>query len=150
DYYVNRPTTGMPTQCAPNTGILYKATFNHGAAVGGNEFTELPVFDCVADFQVIYRRDTNNDGTIDNESDNLDGLTTAQQTREQVKEARVYILTHEGQMDRGYSFPNQTITIRDSNLGVVKDFDLLNRIGVDWRHYRWKVYSLAVKTRNLQ
>lgn len=148
DYYISRPA-GIPSSCAPNTGILYKATFNHGAAVGGNEFTEYPLLDCVADMQVIFYRDTDNDGTIDSFSNNLAGLT-AQQIREQVKEVRVYILTHEGQRDPGYTYPNATVEIRDPNFGLIKNFDLSATIGGNWQNYRWKVITLVVKPKNLQ
>ena len=47
--------------------------------------------------QVIYRRDTNADGTIDNTTDDITSLTAANQGSGQ--EVRVYILAHEGQMD---------------------------------------------------
>ena len=92
DYYIQRPAS-MPQACAPNTGVLYKATINQMQMGALNPD---PLIDCVADMQVIYRLDTNNDGTIDSTVNDISGLT-AQQIRDRVKEVRVYILSHEGQ-----------------------------------------------------
>lgn len=146
DYYVRRPAS-MPQACAPNTGILYKATVNQSNGALNPE----PLIDCVADMQVIYRLDTNNDGTIDSAVEDISGLT-AQQVREQLREIRVYILSHEGERDTAFRFQSQPanphlITVGEFGLGRV--FDLSSTIGTDWRHYRWKVSTLVVKPRNL-
>ena len=85
-----------------------------------------PLIDCVADMQVIYRLDTNNDGTIDSTVNDISGLT-AQQIRDRVKEVRVYILSHEGQSDRSFRYRNSTITIGEFGLG--RTFNLSSTIG---------------------
>lgn len=142
DYYIS--TSNVPTKCAPNTGVLGKAVVNQS---GGALTNFLPLLDCVADMQVIYRRDTDNDGTIDNTTNNITALT-AQQIREQVKEVRVYILAHEGQMDPSYSYPSSTITVGEFGLGST--FNLSSTIGPTYANYRWKVYTIVVKTVNLK
>jgi prepilin-type N-terminal cleavage/methylation domain-containing protein len=142
DYYIRRPTTNMPQRCAPNTGILYKATVNQSDGM----LHELPLLDCVADMQVVFRLDTDGDGTIDTESNNI-FFFTAQQIRQQVKEARVYILTHEGQRDVNYTYPNSTVTVGEFGLGHT--FNLATVIGTNWQNYRWKVYNIVVKLMNL-
>jgi hypothetical protein len=145
DYYIQRPAT-IPQACAPNTGILYKATINQGDGARNPE----PLIDCVADMQVIYRLDTNNDGTIDSTVNNISGLT-AQQVREQVKEVRVYILSHEGERDRSFRYRNSTIIVGEIFGGILfgRTFNLSSTIGADWANYRWKVSTLVVKPRNL-
>ena len=147
DYYIRIPTT-MPQRCANNTGILYKATVNQSNGL----LTELPLLDCVADMQAIYRRDTNDDGTIDNITDDISALT-ARQIRDQVKEVRVYILAHEGQYDRNYTYSNSTITIPtppDPGAGLGSIFDF-NTSGItNWQNYRWKLYTIVVKPNNLR
>jgi prepilin-type N-terminal cleavage/methylation domain-containing protein len=150
DYFIN--AANVPTHCAPNTGVLEKATVNQ--ADGGQTF--LPLVDCVADFQVVYRLDTNGDGAVDTITDanGLNGLT-AGQIRDQLKEIRVYVLSHEGNMDRNYVYPNQTVNVgEDTNNDGVLDrghvFNLATTIGGNWRNYRWKVYSLSVKMENLK
>jgi prepilin-type N-terminal cleavage/methylation domain-containing protein len=140
DYYIS--TSNVPQRCAPNTGVLEKATMDYN---GG--FNQWPLLDCVADMQVIYRIDTNNDGTIDNTTDDISALT-AQQIRDQVKEVRVYILAHEGQYDRNYTYPNSTITVGEFGLG--SNFNLATTIGTNWQNYRWKIYTLVVKPNNLR
>jgi prepilin-type N-terminal cleavage/methylation domain-containing protein len=141
DYYIQRPAS-IPQACAPNTGVLYKATINQGnGALNTN-----PLIDCVADMQVIYRLDTNNDGTIDSTLDSISGLT-AQQIREQLREVRVYILSHEGQRDSAFQYQSSTITVGEFGLGST--FNLSSIIGTGWQNYRWKVNTLVVKPRNL-
>ncbi len=131
DYYVKRPPTNMPSRCAPNTGILYKAvtknTMNAAACPdGGGCLTPYPILDCVADMQVVYLMDTNGDGAVDwcpagtpgcttcngdtttqnttaSPTDDISCLTAAE-IRQQVKEVRVYIVAQEGQRDANYDF----------------------------------------------
>jgi prepilin-type N-terminal cleavage/methylation domain-containing protein len=153
DYYIKTPTANMPKRCATDTGILYKATLNH--ADGG--FTELPLLDCVADMQVIYGLDNDGDGDFrpgvgsDGYSDDISALT-AQQIRSQVKQVRVYILTHEGQRDMGFNFNNfngacsHCVLVGEFGLG--HDFDLATI--TDYQHYRWKLYTLVVTPNNLR
>lgn len=143
DYSI-RPATDMPLRCAPGTGVLYKATVNHS----DGEFTYLPLLDCVADMQILFRRDINKDGSIDATTDDISNLS-AIQIREQVKEVIVYIIAQEGQKDINYNFPNETITV-GSEYGLARNFDLKTQIGPgEYKYYRWKVYKLIVKPNNL-
>jgi hypothetical protein len=137
DYYIRRPLTGMPSYCAPNTGILYKATVNHG----DGELTEMPILDCVADMQVVFYL-----GTGLSPSNDITALT-AKQIREQVKDVRVYILFHEGSMDRTYAHETSTVTVGEGGNGST--FNLATTIGTDWNRYRWRVITLAVKPKNI-
>ncbi len=154
DYYINN--ANVPTHCAPNTGVLVKATANQA----DNTFTIMPIVDCVADFQIVYYLDTNGDGGWDQRANanGLDGLSAAQ-IRDQVKSVRVYILTHEGGLDRSYTYATVPTTINvgevqadgatlEANAG--RAFTLSATIGGNWANYRWKVISLAVTPKNLQ
>lgn len=154
DYYILKfdgaGTDIVPTRCAPNTGVLRKAAVNQGAGTfaGGT----LPLLDCVADLQVVYRRDTNGDGTIDNTTDDISALT-AQQIREQVKEVRVYILAHEGQRDVNYTYPTNPVALPaapDPGFGSGSSFNFNTHGITNWQNYRWKVYTLVVKPNNLE
>jgi prepilin-type N-terminal cleavage/methylation domain-containing protein len=142
DYYVKRPAANMPSNCAPGTGILYKATVNQ---VDGG-LNEMPLLDCVADMQVIFGLDTTGSGVVGTRMNNITALTT-QQIREQVKEIRVYILIHEGEKDKYYRYQNSVITVGEFGLG--RNFNLSANIGTDWQNYRWKLYTLVVKPKNL-
>lgn len=166
DYYVANPGAGsMPIGCAPNTGILYKATVNH--ANGG--FFRLPLLNCVADMQVIYLLDMDDNGTGCTRSDangtnsdtapgcgpeTMNGtipttLGNAANLRSRLKEIRVYILAHEGQIDRSYTYQTPTITVGDTAaLGQL--FDLTTISATEGRNYRWKVYSLIIRPHNLR
>jgi hypothetical protein len=156
DYYIT--TTNVPSGCAPNTGVLRKAivTQTNGTFPAANL---LPILDCVADMQVIYRLDIDENGAIGTSS-NADGSTvsssegasvatvqatfnSAELIRKRLKEVRVYILTHEGQRDTGYTYPSTTITVGEFGLG--RDFDVSAQ-----RNYRWKVITLVVEPKNLQ
>ena len=137
DYYIRRPAAGMPSQCAPNTGILYKGTVNHA----NGAITELPILDCVADMQAVFYLDTDADGIIDTTLDSIAALT-AKNIRDQIKEIRVYILAHEGQRDPSYTYPLATIQVGPGGFG--RSFNLGTNL-----NYRWKVYTLVVRPNNL-
>jgi prepilin-type N-terminal cleavage/methylation domain-containing protein len=155
DYYVRTPTAAnsMPTRCATGTGILYKGIVSQNPLPGTTDTTsELPLLDCVADMQVYYRLDTNDDGVIDSEPNSIATLT-AQQIRDQVREVRVYILAHEGQRDRSYTFNNFTgacaTCIRVGQSAILgRDFNLATI--TDYLNYRWKVYTIVVQPKNLR
>jgi prepilin-type N-terminal cleavage/methylation domain-containing protein len=170
DYYIWRNSTStatdeVPDRCAPNTGVLIKAVIRQK---NGQRENPLPLLDCVADMQVVFGLDT--DATPDNVINcyvnNLaDSLATvdAENIRNRIKEVRVYILAHEGQIDRAFTFtppiPASSIRVGESSAvlpggsctGVTvlgRDFDLSGI--TNWQNYRWKVYTLVVKPNNLR
>lgn len=160
DYFILKDE--VPARCASGTGILEKATLSHEGMLSDSDYS--PLLDCVADFQVVYGVDITiptPDGIVDCYTNDLSAalITDAQNTRDRIKEVRVYVLAHEGQMDRDYRFGNSTVRVGDSSglprcdisgvdniLG--RDFDLT---GIpDWQNYRWKVYTLVVSPDNLR
>ncbi len=147
DYYIKRPSNdkNISSRCAPSTGILYKAHLNHS----GGGVTQYPLLDCVADMQVSYGMDTNGDGAVDFHGDES-ALTSlsAKEIRDQLKDIRVDVLTHEGQKDKSYSYPNSQISVGGS-AGRVYDVSTLSGIGSEWKNYRWKVYTLVVVPKNI-
>jgi prepilin-type N-terminal cleavage/methylation domain-containing protein len=141
DYAVR---TNANTRCAPNTGSLEKMTINQSN--GG--LTSSPLIDCVANMQVTFRLDRNSDGFPEDPTvESLAGLT-ALLIKQQVKEVRVYILAHEGPMDRGFTY-NGANPIHLGDAGLGEDIDLSASFGADWDHHRWKIYTLIVKPRGL-
>jgi prepilin-type N-terminal cleavage/methylation domain-containing protein len=148
DYFVTQPSsTDLPKRCALGTGILYKAVANQGG--GGEGFTYMPLLDCVADMQVIFRYtdNTGNLTTIGTYND-ISGLPGAAEIRSQVKEARVFILAHEGQKDTSYHHPvSPPPHVGDPGYG--RDFNFSTAGITDWQNYRWKIYTLVVRLDNL-
>ncbi len=167
DYYLS--AANMPTRCATGTSVLVKATLNHDTTPGLGDFSgEMPVLDCVADMQVIYGVDT--DAVLDNAVNcyvnNLADVLApndAENVRNRVKEVRVYILSHEGQIERDFTFnpPIAPSSVRvgeaSANLpggsctgaaAMGRDYDLSGI--TDWQNYRWKVYAISVETDNLR
>lgn len=140
DYYIER-NANTPTICQAGTGTLYLGTLNHG---NGN-FTFHPLLDCFADFQIIFFLDTDGNGTIDAQSEDITGFS-AQNIREQVKEVRVFLLFQEGQIDRNYRYPFDTINVGNRTFNFQSDLS----DATDWRNYRWNVYALSVKLKNIQ
>lgn len=158
DYYLARSGVTVPPRCAPGTGILVKSLIRHS---DGRRDTGIPILDCVADFQVVFGVDNDDDGdfelgTDDGYSGDIAGLTAAQ-VRQRVKEVRVYILAHEGQKDVTYdassTYPDGKIQLPaspDPAAGSGTTFDFEDRDVTDWQHYRWKVYRMVVKPNNLR
>ncbi len=159
DYFVYTAANSVPTRCAPNTGVLEKAVVSQK----DGSLTYLPLLDCVADMQVKYMLDTDGDGIINwqppSPADDLTitGLNlAAADIRAQVKEVRVYIVAHEGQRDINYDFSmNGTrkflsatiINPSNSNQSIGVNFvDLSKLVGnPEYKYYRWKLYTVAVK-----
>jgi prepilin-type N-terminal cleavage/methylation domain-containing protein len=163
DYFIVTDKAVVPQRCARNlstdtplVGVLYKSLINHSdGALDANE--TLPLLDCVADMQVLYRIDSNADGTIDNTSDTTAALSDtnanltidAEEIRRQIKEVRVYLLAHEGQRDPNYRYPNETMIVGEFGLGRI--FDLKAIIGdPDYQYYRWKLYTIVVNPIDLR
>jgi len=187
DYFVGIPSASTkPTRCASNTGVLYKAVLNQDDTFHPNDM--LPLLDCVADMQVIFGLDINGDGVIDTYS-NANGNTAVDATpitgqglglgpqaagilmsqsnltqyRSAVKEVRIYILAHEGQMDQNYTYTynnpfsanpcgagsNTLILVGNPLIGTAVGhcFDLTTI--PNYQHYRWKVYAMVVKLLNI-
>ena len=110
--------------------------------------------------QVIYDLDRNNDGTLSYSTELRGALgvpLNAAEVRDQLREVRVYILAHEGQMDRNYQYPNATLTYPDPvqvppdpRTGLGRTYNFAASIGPDYIFYRWKLYTLAIKPLNLR
>jgi prepilin-type N-terminal cleavage/methylation domain-containing protein len=164
DYYVERPAGAgeMPPRCAQNTGILYKGVVNNRTDAGGGEKTPIRLLECVADMQLIFGWDADEDGNFEHPGiipgsadvwlEDLN-IYTAAEIREHLKEVRVYILAHEGQRDSGYDFDGFTggcaTCVRVGEFGLGRDIDLAAVIP-DYQEYRWKVYMVIVKPANLR
>jgi len=160
DYYISTSASYTTSMCAPNTGTLVKATISQK---DGSKSDILPLLDCVANMQVVFRLDTNGDGLIDNTTDDISNLNlipaqAAQLVRQQVKEIRVYILAHEGQMDKNFTYQNSSpadcgsatqIYVGDppsrGGYGGGRCFN----IGTN-THYRWKIYTIMVQPKNMR
>jgi prepilin-type N-terminal cleavage/methylation domain-containing protein len=155
DYYLTSPDGGISPNCAHRdkdhgAGTLYRGMINQGDKAGGS-MSPWPILDCVADFQVVFLNGDGPDGIITDI--NFPGdPDKAAQIREQVKEVRVFILVQQGRKDPGYSYPGEELVVGDKSKGwgkVWTQAELGSKLGDDWRHYRWKVYTIAVQTKNL-
>ncbi|HVN96332.1 MAG TPA: prepilin-type N-terminal cleavage/methylation domain-containing protein [Syntrophorhabdaceae bacterium] len=147
DYYILQPGGNAPTNCSPKTGILYKGVVNQA----DGKLTLMPLLNCVADLQVLFRLDADGDGLPDTYSNSPNGMT-AYNIKRQVKEVRVYILAHEGGVDTSYQrdLANQVVNVGET-VGAQffgRQYDL-STTGAGWRNYRWKVYTMTVKPRSL-
>ncbi len=159
DYYINREDTtvandGVPDQCALGTGVLRKAIIAHA----DGDRTPWPLLDCTADMQAVYGIDTDTpiDGAVNCYVNNLaNSLATvnAENIRNRVREVRVYILAHEGQYDRDFTYAINPVRVGEdltrcapgaadeAILGRNRDLSNIN----NWANYRWKVYTLVIK-----
>ncbi|MFZ3209202.1 MAG: PilW family protein [Geobacteraceae bacterium] len=151
DYYVRRPTN-MPSSCmaSPGVGILYKSTVSQAT---GELTVGMPLLDCVADMQVVYGLDNDGVGRVNQYLDAPANTPspTAADIRNQLREIRVYILAQEGIKDRFYTYPSETVEVGEVLNGVQRGrvFNLNDRLGPDYKYYRWKVYTIVVRPKNL-
>jgi len=150
EYYID--TTAVPQHCAPNTGVLVKAVVTHDP--NGTTPTLLPLLDCIADMQVEYGLDTNADGVVEGWSSDITGGMAAADIRAQLVEIRVSILAQEGQRDDSYAYPYDNVTVGSKGVGrsfVFTSFGFTptGNVTNNFKHYRWKVYNIVVKPKNL-
>lgn len=141
DFYVRRPQE-MPEGCAEATGILYKAQIRQK----DGKRLEMPLVECVADMQVFFGIDQNGDGSIDGYMEDIGGFD-AFFISQRVKEVKIFILAHEAGKDKGYTHKERVIKVGEGSFG--RDFDLQEKIGEEWQHYRWRLYKISVRLRNL-
>lgn len=151
DYYVRIPAgaVNMPNQCAQGTGILYRGEVIHSNGL----HTELPVFDCVADFQVGY---TDNNGVIQDQDYTY--TLTAAEIRDQIRTVTVSILAQDGQKDptnctvANPCITNPVLVGPDATRGRNFNFNTipaLNTATNRWQNFHWKVYIFTVTMENL-
>jgi prepilin-type N-terminal cleavage/methylation domain-containing protein len=144
DYYIK--DTNVPSRCAAGTGVLYKSVMNQGS--GSDYLAAIPLLDCVADMQTGYRYDSTGGGYADtivsmaSNTGAVNGMPADAPSARQIREVRVYILAQEGQRDKDYTYPFNTVLVGDTGFG--RAFDLSANIP-DWQHYRWKLYTLIIK-----
>lgn len=146
DFYIKRPSASdIPKACNPGTGVLYKAVANNN---GGGAVQQYPLLDCVGDMQVMFELDTGFADTIPGAV--AGSQATAADIRTRLKNVRVYILTHEGKIDKSFTYPNSEIRVGDAGIGRTWTSDQMqSAFGADWRNYRWKVYTIVARPRNL-
>jgi len=142
DYYIANnpayPVYSTPAHCASNTGVLVKAVMAHDDSGTRNL---LPLLDCVADLQVVYGLDTDADRVVNAWTDTL-GTLSAADIRTQLVELNVHILAHVGQRDDSYTYPYDNVSVGSE--GVSRSVPLNA-----YKHYRWKVYNVVLKPKNL-
>lgn len=158
DYFVSSNAGTVPSVCAPDTGVLYKATVNHDN--GG--YTYIPLIDCVADMQVVLGWDTSDGGKSNFVSaySNLTGdvvnggsstdiqswLASPQGVREHLKMVKIFFLVQEGKYDAGYTYPSTSIVIGgDGEASLTSTFNFTTA----QRKFNWKLYRLIVRPKNL-
>jgi len=151
DFYVRRPASNMPQECNPGTGILYKAMENHDT---GRFYLPYPLLDCVGDLQVEFEYDPDDDGNITYLPPASLSALSAAEIREHLKNVRVYILAHEGKKDRSYTYPRDSIQVGDrarptTSGRTLSAADMTSLFGADWRNYRWKIYTIVTRPKNL-
>lgn len=159
DFFVDRDAN-TPPSCSPAAGVLYKASLNHADGM----FTEIPILDCVADMQVVLGWNTTTDpsnNVVDTWS-NADGTVTIggggvnaflsdpESIRRRLKMVMVYLLAQDGGQDLNFRNTNANMLIGDQLLdpaGVLtRTVDLT---AANFRNYRWKLYRIVVKPKNL-
>jgi prepilin-type N-terminal cleavage/methylation domain-containing protein len=168
DYFVATPSDAnrRPAFCAPNTGLLYKATVNQD----GGGLVPTPLLDCVADMQIVFGWDLTDamgnqgqDGIIDSWSSPVStsgaitvvpstslalvtgSLGDPERIRNSLKIIKVYILSQVGRRDSNYQSQASFIVGGQDESSLTKNYNLT----ADMRNYRWKLYQLTVRPKNL-
>ncbi|MDD2337390.1 MAG: PilW family protein [Geobacteraceae bacterium] len=157
DYFVKRPAS-IPNYCADNTGVLYKSNVlqNNGT------LDEIPVLDCVADMQVVFGWDLDEDGTVEAYSD-ADGTTVnggtstvvkntmkdSELIRNRLKLVKIYLLVQDGRKDPNFRNEKDILVGSTDEQSLTKKYDVAAINSNKWTNYRWKIYRIVVSPKNL-
>ncbi|KJR43350.1 type IV pilus assembly protein PilW [Candidatus Magnetoovum chiemensis] len=180
----------FPDKCHPQSYSLYRATIVQSTTDDDCDFSvtanqhggcrrEQSIVDCVLDFQVALGITTGANGNIvDKWVDNwaATGLPDdAEQIYSNLKEIRIFILTHEGEYDKDYLYsepnncsnPDSACTFpigvdlngdgdyTDTSVNGIPGLDELSlktydiRKLTNFKNYRYKLHTISVKTVNL-
>jgi len=145
--YCNRITYKLSTlpnplaKCAAGTQNLIRSV-----SVGNS--SGVRVLECVADFDVRFDWDRNNDGDVfdSNETNQTSLPGTTKKIINNVKNIDMYLLVQAGQRDGNYTFSGD-ITLN----GAINtlDFDpstaTIDPPSAEQKHYRWKVLKISAK-----
>jgi hypothetical protein len=178
DYFVARPSdiTKIPAYCAPNTGILYKTIVNHTdgkltyipvldcvldmQVVLGWDINVDGVIDTWsnADGDNVYDDPGHGVSATTDDVKNALGtnttaiiynnnLDTVPNIRRSLKIVKVYILAQNGKRDPGYTttLPLDVSDLGEASLTRPSGFPL----AADQLNYRWKLYRIVVRPKNL-
>ena len=179
DYFVARPSdaTSMPTTCAPRTGILYKANVNHGDGElfryplldcvadmqvvfgwdlnGNGVIDESTAYDIDSTKITVSSSIGTNAATIKAIMENSDDI------RNKLKYIKVYIMAQEGRKDTNFTNTNTlvgntlSVVVGDhgprppNNVSLTKGYTAAELTTNEWLNYRWKIYRIVVRPKNL-
>jgi prepilin-type N-terminal cleavage/methylation domain-containing protein len=168
DFFIQSPA--VSPACAPNTGLLVKATVLHNpvGVLPAGGYATMGLLDCVADMQVVLGWDTSDKGLANNVDAysslplRSDGTVTAsgptgaagniqawlqspQGIREHLKVVKVYILAQEGKRDKSYVAPATILVGNDGELSLTRQYAL----SAAQQNYRWKLYRIIARPKNL-
>jgi len=162
DYFVKQIAGDVPDRCSPAAGVLYKSVMNQDQDDGSMQ--DIPLLDCVADMQVVLGWNTSGDpagNAVDTYTD-ADGsnpsgsavvpdLDDPKEIRTRLKLVKVYLLVQDGGADRNYTNTNTAMEIGETegtpgSTAATKTIDLTQP---NYLHYRWRLYRLVVRPKNL-
>jgi hypothetical protein len=126
----------------------------------------MPLLDCVADMQVVFGWDLNGNGVIEESSAyqsdatkiSVSGSTitaagiktimeSPDEIRNKLKYVKIYIMAQEGRKDSGYT---NSAPVKVGDLAsITKSYSVANLTTNGWLNYRWKIYRIVVKPKNL-
>jgi len=117
----NLSTTQPLDTCNPNAkNLLRKVGTSNGT----------PIINCVADFQVRFILDNNNDGIPETTQSTL---SIPNSDMNKLKLINVYLLVQEGQKDKNYTSPN-SYSMDGINFSLPTGYE----------NYRWKIVKISV------
>ncbi len=170
DFFINRDGN-TPDSCSPAAGVLYEAVMQQK----DGSFEKIPLLNCVADMQIVLGWNTSSEPEKSNEvlaysnangslvSETVPGSTTGlngvslqdiqsnpDEVRRRLRLVMVYLLAQDGRRDNNFINSNTAMLVGDQNLNLgstlTKTVDLTKG---DFRNYRWKLYRIVVRPKNL-
>lgn len=180
DFFIGRPANSarVPTSCAPHTGILYKASVNQSNGKlnymplldcvadmqvvlgwdlwdknnktdgqdGEIDIWSSPAENIADPATVRITKLVDELSSDDARSKVVEALKDPAKLRTSLKMVKVYLLAQIGKSDSVYTSPDKFIVAGTGELALGREYTLTD----DMRHYRWKVYRIVARPKNLQ
>jgi hypothetical protein len=148
-YFLDIPASGLPQRCLTGTYIFYRKIPG-----GNNNIYKIPVLNCVADWDVWFEVDTDNDTITDAYYNVLpnDAIRSNIELKQKLVAVDIYFLVQASYSPNyKYDFSKGNRNVNATGAYIIADsfpdgtqVKLKFPEGDEWRHYHWKVFKVRI------
>jgi competence protein ComGC len=145
-WYIRTPHHSLPSRCLEGTGVLYRYVRYKNNT--NPKYLEVPVIDCVADWDVWFAINTTSGIVFVNSLPNSEtNTTTNADLLTKLKAVKVYLLVQASfTPDPTYNYSRFHKVNSDDTLNVTLPNEQIFKLKLpaNFEHYRWEVFEFTV------